>query len=104
MDSPSQQVSLDDLLGALSHARRRKLLNSLSADPPPQRIIDSGITVDDDMVMHHNHLPKLANCGLINWDREANRVTKGPNFEAAEEILEFLADNEGILPPEEIEL
>lgn len=90
METHNSQLSVDDVFDALSNVERRKLLDSLIADSPPDNATNSGIEVDADLAMCHNHLPKLAEYGLINWDREASRVTKGPNFEAAAEILTFL--------------
>lgn len=104
MASHNAQSSVDEIFNALSNAERRKLLDSLIADSPPDDATTPGIVVDFDIAMHHSHLPKLVDYGLINWDKETNRVTKGPNFEAAEIILELVSNNDGILPPAEVEI
>lgn len=104
MDSANAHASLDDVLVALSNAQRRKLLDSLNADSPPTDAENSGTTLDYDIAMHHIHLPILADRRLINWNRETNRVTKGPNFEMAEAILEFLEDSDEVSLPVKIEV
>lgn len=104
MKMPNKQLAIDDLLTALSNPQRRELLDSLIADSPPDDAEPPGVTVADEMEMYHIHLPKLADYGLINWDRDTNRVTRGPNFEAAAALLEFLANNDGIHQAREVEV
>mgnify|MGYP006290996339 CR=1 FL=1 len=45
----------------------------------------------------HEFEQSSTEAGLINWDREACWITKGPNFEAAAEILSFLNNESEIL-------
>lgn len=104
MATHNSQLSLDDVFNALSNTERRKLLDSLIADSPSDDAGSSGIKVDADLAMYHSHLPRLADYGLINWDKETNWVTKGPNFDAAEKVLDFLSNNDGILPPTKVEI
>jgi len=77
-----------------------KLLHALITDNPPDDAASGGIEVDADLTKYHIHLPKLADCGLITWDRGARRVTKGPNFDAAAEILLCLRDSSDVLSVE----
>lgn len=102
MNTHSTRLSVDDVLAALSNVQRRKLLDSLLADSPPDG--ETSVAVDDDVAMHHVHLPKLVDDGLVDWDEETNTVTRGPNFEDAAEILELLDENAGVLPPGEAAL
>ena len=97
METPNPKLSVDGVFDALSNAQRRKLLDSLIADSPPDNGAGSGIEIDPDISMYHTHLPKLADYGLINWNRESPRVTKGPDFEAAAEILSFLENRGDVL-------
>lgn len=55
-------------------------------------------------MVDHSHLPKSAAYRLINWGRETDRVTKSPNFEAAEVILQSLENTDEILPTVEVKL
>ncbi len=48
--------------------------------------------------LHHVHLPKLADAGLVDWDPETGTVTPGPAFGAAEPALRLLATNGHLLP------
>jgi hypothetical protein len=97
MEAPNPKLSVDGVFNALSNAERRKLLDSLIADSPPDDAPNSGIEIYPNISMCHTHLPKLADYGLINWNREACRVTRGPNFEAAAEILSFVQNERRVL-------
>ncbi|MFB6150614.1 MAG: hypothetical protein ABEJ40_02295 [Haloarculaceae archaeon] len=48
--------------------------------------------------LRHVHLPKLAAAGLVEWDRDAGAVSRGPRFGEAEPLLELLAGNAAELP------
>jgi hypothetical protein len=41
--------------------------------------------------LRETHLPMLEEAGIIEWDRETGRVSKGPNFDDAERLLELMA-------------
>ncbi|NIB97999.1 hypothetical protein G9C83_00010 [Halobacterium sp. R2-5] len=96
-------MSVDDVLAALSNVQRRELLDSLLADSPPDGATN-GVAVDVDVSMHHVHLPKLVDYGLVEWDEETDRVTRGANFEDAAEILELLDENADVPPTVEATL
>lgn len=98
------ELSVDDVLAVLSDAKRRKLLASLIADSPPDGATFTVVEPDVDTEIHHVHLPKLTDYGFIVWDKDSNIITKGPNFEAAEELLGFLAEYDEELPTDEIEV
>lgn len=104
MKMPTEQLVIDDLLTALSSPQRRKLLDSLITDSPPDHAEPTEVTVGGEMEMHHIHLPKLADYGIVDWDRDTNRVTRGPNFEAAATLLEFLANSERIPAAHEVDV
>lgn len=100
-------TSFDDILAALAHVQRRKLLVAL-LDHNPQD--DTPVFIADDksdldpierlVEMRHNHLPKLADYGFIEWDKDVNEVSKGPNFDEIKPILELLVAHEDELPPD----
>lgn len=43
--------------------------------------------------LYHNHLPKLDDAGLIEWDREEGVVEKGPRFDEVHPLLDFASEN-----------
>lgn len=99
------QVPFDDVLDALGHIQRRKLLFALlehnPQDDSPADLADSEDNIDGPeglVAMHHVHLPKLVEYGYINWKQDTHEVTQGPNFDAIQPLLELLADHEDELP------
>lgn len=46
----------------------------------------------------HTHLPKLAEAGYIEWDRESGTIEKGPAFDEIEPLLELIEENAEELP------
>jgi len=38
----------------------------------------------------HTHLPKLQDAGFIEWDRTANAIRPGPQFDEIKPVLQFL--------------
>ncbi|GGN97419.1 DUF7344 domain-containing protein [Haloarcula pellucida] len=55
---------------------------------------DSTVTIE----LYHTHLPKLAQAGLIEWDRDAGVVSRGPEFEQIRPMICLLAENEECVP------
>jgi len=51
-----------------------------------------------EMQLHHRHLPKLHQAGVIEWDRNTGTVSRGPQFEDIEPVLCLLAANSGRFP------
>lgn len=91
---------LDEYLEILADSHRRQILFGLRTGGPDDGLAeiptDGGSTLVTDtrqqIDLHHNHLPKLANAELIRWDRTANEITPGPRFEEIEPLLDLLAD------------
>ncbi|GAA0235854.1 hypothetical protein GCM10009000_059130 [Halobacterium noricense] len=52
---------------------------------------------DQTIAMQHVHLPKLADHGFIDWDQDAQRVTRGPRFDEIEPLLTVLGENQDVL-------
>lgn len=105
VDERGDLVAFDDMVDALAHVQRRKLLIALLAENPqdetPTVVADSEENSDalDRLVsMRHVHLPKLADYGFIEWDKEAHEIMKGPNFDEIRPLLELLDDHEDELP------
>jgi hypothetical protein len=92
-DSRSESRTVDrySVLELLSNRHRRRLLTTLSAEGST-----TAVPVADDeaseadpvrLAMYHIHLPKLDDAGLIEWDRDRNRASRGPKFETARDLL-----------------
>lgn len=97
---------LDECFEALGSAQRRRLLLALLESNPrddtpavTEGVTDSEGDADRALVQyHHVHLPKLERYGLVDWDREAGQVTKGPSFGEIRRLLELLRDEPDALP------
>lgn len=46
-----------------------------------------------ELQLTHRHLPKLESEGLIEWDKQAETVSRGPNFAQIEPILHVFVAN-----------
>lgn len=100
VDKRGDLVVFDDMVDALAHVQRRKLLIALLAENPqdetPTVVADSeenSGALDRLVSMRHVHRPKLADYGFIEWDTEEHEVMKGPNFDAIRPLLELLDDH-----------
>jgi len=103
MTQVGKTSSFDEMLATVADTHRRTLLLALLEENPQDELPVGNDDSADDAVeqlvqMRHVHLPKLVEYGFINWDEEANEVTKGPNFEEIRPLLELLRDHENELP------
>ena len=48
--------------------------------------------------LYHSHLPRLADAGYIDWDRQTGVLSQGPRFTEIEPMLVLLATNPNALP------
>jgi hypothetical protein len=98
---------LDSMLDALSNRYRRRLLVAMlehnpQDDDDPQ--VPDDVTYQDENLeelmreMRHTHLPKLADAGFIDWNRETNALRKGPKFEEIRPLLELMENHADELP------
>lgn len=96
---------IDRKFDALARAERRELLVAL-LDHNPQTLSESPsqpaksdtaqplVERDADRIeRQHVHLPKLAEYGYVEWDREEDILTKGPRFDEIRPLVEFVRDN-----------
>lgn len=105
MEATGALVQFDDVLDALGDIQRRKLLVALlehnpQSDSPAvvETSPDELAEIEDPIEMRHVHLPKLVEHGLIEWDKENNEVSKGPDFVEIRPLLELLDDHAEELP------
>jgi len=90
---------MDGQFEALASPHRRRLLAAL-VEENPQPAFPSPITEgyspahkQAQVALLHNHLPKLEDLGYIDWDKQTNQVTKGPQFDEIRPLLTLLIDN-----------
>lgn len=91
-DAEAGADQVDALFDVLASDQRRTVLTVLAASGEELAVetLAEAVTGDDapgpdaefppagstrmDIELHHRHLPKLADCGLVSWDREAGTV------------------------------
>ncbi|GAA0530867.1 ArsR family transcriptional regulator [Halorubrum ejinorense] len=96
---------------ALANPYRRQLLFALyDANPQDDDYLDpldllvEGETTDDRAAtrieLRHAHLPKLADMGFIEWERESGGLSKGPSWEEVVPLLQLIYEHRDELPDE----
>ena len=91
-----ETVSLDSLFRTLGDEHRLRALVSLYlSDPDESFAADALVDVGEDRetavaAFYHVHFPKLADMGLVEWDREAHEIRRGPAFPAVDRVLDSL--------------
>jgi hypothetical protein len=101
--SSTEELELDTAFELLADSyRRRLLLGLLTADQETEvsvrDIVEQETLEALRTRMRHSHLPKLEAAGVIRWDREANAVTRGPNFEQLRPLLQLMDRHAAELP------
>jgi GAF domain-containing protein len=87
--------AIDSMMNALRSRARRVVLLSLVGDTTETSVATlerRGNHENDRIRLHHNHLPKLANAGYITWNRDADTVSRGPNFSEVEPLVQLLKE------------
>jgi cytochrome c553 len=88
---------------ALADGQRREVLFSMHSKPTGNRDSMAVATLcgrtheTEASELHHVHLPKLEDYGLIEWNRTSDLIAKGPRFDEIEPLLDVLADNQEVL-------
>lgn len=91
-------VMRDKVFDALAERDRRELLVELLDTESHDVSTVSGVPweieeSDEEMIRKcHVHLPKLADYGFIEWNREEDVVTRGPRFDELQPLLEHVID------------
>ncbi|MDS0221987.1 hypothetical protein NDI54_11580 [Haloarcula sp. S1AR25-5A] len=95
-----QPQCLSAQLDAVRDEDRRQILFALrDAErwrPSATEFDDDGALVGEPAIpatWYHQQLPKLAEMGFIDWDRETHRVTRGPEYERLRPLLDFLYEH-----------
>lgn len=105
-DSRTEHVRLDQLLASLSHPTRRSILMTLAEANPrdEDEFTSPDLDAEDEdfelfaAEVTYDHLPQLNRVGLIEWDRDANTITRGPNFDDVRPLLELIRNHRDELP------
>ncbi|WP_199722333.1 helix-turn-helix transcriptional regulator [Haloarcula sp. Atlit-120R] len=102
--------TLNELFEILSHEYRRRILLAVAQQNPQDEddITSEAVAEehgdDGDALehvktgLHHVHLPKLADAGFIDWDRDSGTITRGPRLEEIEPLLKLMHDHQDELP------
>lgn len=105
--APTDSVNLtaDAAFGLLANLYRRQILMTLlDHNPEDQTSISEDLTTNDTeheamrVQLNHVHLPKLEELGVIEWNRDAHVVTRGPTFEELRPLLELINQHRDELP------
>lgn len=104
--SKNANDALDESLAILSHPYRRRILTRLRHHNPRKEAEFSANELADDadeidrseLKIHHKHLPKLADAGFIDWDRDADIITRGPRFDEIAPLVELMINHRDELP------
>ena len=104
--SPADGATLDEIFRCLSHPTRRRILTRLAEHNPrhEDEFSTRGFDPDDrELTMfktriHHKHLPLLEKSGFLEWDREADVITRGPNFEEVRPLIDLMVNHQDELP------
>jgi hypothetical protein len=93
---PRWPGEVDTLMGELGARPRRFVLCGLlegSIEDREDGLSLEGWQLSDVVALEHNHLPRLADVGYIEWDRETGAITEGPTFDSVGWALRCLADS-----------
>lgn len=94
-------------LEILANKYRRRLLVALLEHNPQEdhdpQLPDDVDFADEDLEqlmieMTHTHLPNLVDAGFIDWDRDTNTISTGPDFNDIRPLLELIQDHGDELP------
>jgi hypothetical protein len=86
----------DEASRALSKALRRQVLSTLLEheegidfdDLTDENLMVANQWEQNQIVLYHNHLPKLDDWGFIHWKPEAQRIERGERFDEVQAVLD----------------
>lgn len=107
-----ESLSKDEIFSTLSNQRRRYVIHYLKHDPTQVRIRDlaeqiaaweNDITVGELTYkqrkrvytsLHQTHLPKMDDCGIVEYDRDRGLISLAPGAADLEVYLEVVSEHE----------
>jgi hypothetical protein len=102
---PMNDPDMNRIFDALRHRYRRHILWAVAEDNPRDEaeFTPEELHLDDDLAMFerqlfHVHLPKLAESGYIEWDRETSTIRRGEDYDEVAPVIRVLKDHEDELP------
>lgn len=105
LQQSNQTDVLGELFDALRHPSRRQILTRLNGRDPGddgelalESVAGDGEGDLEKITLIHSHLPKLADSGFINWDRERHVIARGPRFREIAPLIDLLIANQDELP------
>lgn len=107
MDNTTVRDRWDALFRVLSSRPRRTLLIKLCEPPPdawlrlPEAVMSgqfAGTKAELTVELQHNHLPKLAELGYLEWKADPFVATRGPHFNEVASILLAIGNQRDTLP------
>ncbi|NIC00572.1 helix-turn-helix transcriptional regulator [Halobacterium sp. R2-5] len=99
-------IALATVFRTLSDPTRRHILSKLRRHTP-QPLVELEYEAFHESAderepphvhLYHGHLPKLDSAGFVDWDRETDTVSRGPNYEEIRPVIDLLAENQEELP------
>jgi hypothetical protein len=105
MKSKEHQKRWANIFETLSSITRRELLTALLENPPdevvglPEAANSPELRRDPEKLVSdltHCHLPKLTECGFIEWQKEPFCAERGPRFDEVAGVLEAIQSSEQI--------
>ncbi|MBO4247772.1 ArsR family transcriptional regulator [Halomicrobium sp. IBSBa] len=87
----------DEAYLALADEQRRGVLLALLDEPTVDIDVLIGNRAEPlrQISLHHQHLPLLEQMGYAEWNKDAERVSRGPQFETIQPLVEFHGDEVG---------
>lgn len=97
---------VNQIFDALSHPYRRRILSLLAeANPrdvadfsPDDIVVEAEDTELQTVALYHTHLPKLADAGYTEWDRDTHTILRGPRFDEVAPLIRLVRDHQDELP------
>jgi GAF domain-containing protein len=96
---PSEAI--DSMMDVLKSRTRRVILMTLLGDTTETSIDTLERQINDENTrirLYHLYLPKLANTGYIEWDYDADTISKGPKFSEVEPLVQLLKEYNTAFP------